>query len=96
LKIVVGRNTVRVVATITEFDGVTLIDPDPDTMAVIFYDSANVNRGSATNIIHISLGVWYCDYIIPPGPRAGDWHVDWYVEKGGEPATGRGSFKMVP
>jgi hypothetical protein len=94
LKIIIRGSTVRVVATITEFDGVTLTDPDVGTTTVTFYDAANVNRGIGT-LIHDGLGIWHCDYVIPAQGIAGEWHVDWYVEKGGEPTIGRAYFRVI-
>jgi hypothetical protein len=83
-----------VVATITEYDGITLVDPDSGTNDPIFYDPTGTSQGTGT-VIKSSLGVYYCDYILASTATPGDWRCDWYCEVGGEPATGRIRFTVI-
>lgn len=94
LEVLIRGSTVRVVATITEFDHTTLIDPDVGTQTATFYDSTGTSQGTGS-IIKDSLGVYHSDFLIAKTSTSGNWHVDWYLEKGSEPAIGRAYFAVT-
>jgi len=75
-------DTVRIQATITDFDG-TLLDPDSDV--VVIYDPAGTNMGTI-DTSNVGTGTYTADYSVPSSGTAGFWKVSWKVLSGTWPA----------
>jgi len=75
-------DTVRIQATITDFDG-ALLDPTSDT--VVIYDPSGTNMGTYTTT-QVGTGTYRVDYGIPSSGTAGFWKVSWKILSGTYPA----------
>lgn len=84
--------TVRIKATLTDFDGSALT---PDTQSIQLYDPEDAASGSAqTSPTLSSTGVYYQDFDIAADADEGNWYVVWATTTSSKVGIGRVYFKV--
>ena len=77
--------TFRVIATITDIDGIALTPLAGDTHDIALFEPDGTPNQVKTeaDIVHTGSGVYYVDFtMIPPNPLGG-WRVIWTFNRGG-------------
>lgn len=83
LKIIIRGNTIRVDATITEYDGSTALDPDSHSIQL--YTGVGDTSGAAeTSPTYVAAGSYTQKFVIPADGVPGRWKVRWEETTGGE------------
>lgn len=85
--------TVKFQATITDFDGKTLVDPDSHELT--FFDPTGVPKVMTAYPTKVSTGVYCYYFVILADATVGKWRLDWKGMKGILPCKGRMEFEVT-
>jgi len=85
--------TIRIKATLTDFDGSPLT-PDSQTVHIYGPSDSEVS-GSPFTPTQLNTGVYCLDYSIPSDADEGTYKVVWIATKGGKSSPGVLTFKVV-